>query len=236
MLVPSPALAQFPPTQAKNLKVLPADIPMDTLIARMAGFTRALGVRCTYCHVGREGAPLDSFDFPADDKPEKAKARVMLKMLAAINTEHLTQLASRREPRINVTCATCHHGIAQPRSLEDVLLTTYDAAGTDSLEATYRTLRQRYYGRAVYDFGEVALVDVGDRLRLRGRLPDALRVYALNTQVTPTSGFAFRSLAGGQLASGDTVAAIASLEAAVRINANDQQAKRALERLARKPR
>jgi hypothetical protein len=42
------ALAQgrFPPDSFTNLKVLPRDIPRDTLVNMMAGFTRALGVRC----------------------------------------------------------------------------------------------------------------------------------------------------------------------------------------------
>jgi hypothetical protein len=43
------ALAQFPPERATNLKVLPTSISMDSLVNTMAGFTRALGVRCSYC-------------------------------------------------------------------------------------------------------------------------------------------------------------------------------------------
>lgn len=235
-VLPSTAVAQFPPERVKNLKVLPADIPIRALIDTMAGFTRALGVRCQYCHIGREGDALATFDFATDDKPEKAEARVMLQMVMAINADHLSRLPSRREPRITVTCATCHHGIAQPRPLQQVLLMAYDAAGADSLEAAYRALRQRYYGSAAYDFGEVPLVDVGNALRVRGNLADAVRMYVLNTQVAPTSGFAFRSAAGGQLAAGDTAAAVASLGKALGINANDQQARQALERLVKRPR
>ena len=45
------ALAQrrFPPDSFTNLRVLPRDISRDTLVNMMAGFTRALGVRCPYC-------------------------------------------------------------------------------------------------------------------------------------------------------------------------------------------
>lgn len=86
------AYAQFPPTKLQNLKVFPKDIAVRALIDTMAGFTRALGVRCTYCHVGEEGQPLSTFDFASDEKPTKTKAREMLRMVGAINTDYLTKL------------------------------------------------------------------------------------------------------------------------------------------------
>lgn len=230
----APALAQpgaFPPQTLQNLKVLPKDIPVRALIDTMASFTRALGVRCTYCHVGEEGKPLPTYDFISDQKPEKEKARVMLRMVGAINGEHLATLAARRDPAVSVTCATCHRGVAVPRTLQQTLITAYDAAGADSAEATYRALRQRFYGRSAYDFGEVALADVGQILRSRGKLADAVRFYLLNTQMTPTSAFAFRMAADAQLANRDTAGAIASLTKAVELAPNDPQAKRALDAL-----
>ena len=63
--------------------------------------TRICNLRCTYCHVGNEGEPLSSYDFPSDQKPEKNKAREMLRMVGAINGEYLTKLADRRTPPIN---------------------------------------------------------------------------------------------------------------------------------------
>ena len=235
VLTARPAHAQFPPKELKNLKVFPKDIPVRALLDTMGSFTRALGVRCTYCHVGEEGQPLSSYDFPSDQKPEKEKARAMLRMVGAINGEYLTKLAARRTPPITVICATCHRGVTEPRPLQQVVLDAYDAAGADSAEALYRALRTRYYGRAAYDFGEVALVDVGNALRARGQMADALRFYILNTQMLPTSAFAFRSVAEGQLAAGDTAAAIRSFQQAIAINPNDRQAKGALDRLGQKP-
>src|SRR5437660_10875876 len=85
------AHAQFPPQKLQNLKVFPKDIAVRALVDTMASFTRALGVRCTYCHVGNEGEPLSSYDFPSDQKPEKNKAREMLRMVGAINGEYLTK-------------------------------------------------------------------------------------------------------------------------------------------------
>jgi tetratricopeptide (TPR) repeat protein len=230
-LMCSPASAQWPPERIKNLKVIPGDIPIRALIDTMAGFTRALGVRCTYCHVGREEDPIESYDFAADDKAPKLKAREMLRMVQAINNEHLTKLADRRTPGIVVTCATCHHGVAEPRPIQQILLTAYDAAGADSAEAAYRRLRTRYYGYAAYDFGEVPLADVATALRRRGRLADAVRFYVLNTEFVPGSGFAHRQLAEGHLAAGDTASAITSLQRALGINPNDPQARPRLDGL-----
>ena len=235
VLLSAPALAQWPPQSLKNVKVLPADLPIAALIDTMAGFTRALGVRCAYCHVGGETTPFEQIDFPSDSNPTKTKAREMLRMVIAINRDHLTKLVDRREPPIVVTCATCHHGVAQPRPLQQILLAAYDAGGADSAEATYRRLRQRYYGSAAYDFGEVPLADVAGEVRRRARLPDALRLHRLNVEFSPRSGFAWRQSADAQLAARDTAGAVASLRRALEINANDSQAKRALDKLPRSP-
>jgi hypothetical protein len=230
-----PAQAQWPVTRLKNVKVLPADISVNALVDTMKAFTRALGVRCTYCHVGKEGDPLSTYDFASDERPEKGKAREMLRMVTAINGEYLAKLATRREPAIVVHCATCHRGVAQPRPLQQLLLSAYDAAGADSVDHAYRALRKRYYGAAAYDFGEVPLSDVADALVLRNKLPDAVRVHLLNTEMSPTSTFAHWMAGAAQLSAGDTAAAVASLQKAVALNPNNQGALGLLQRLGRKP-
>lgn len=187
---PAPAEAQFPPDSFTNLQVLPEDIEARALVDMMAGFTRALGVRCTYCHVGEEGQPLATFDFASDDKPAKRKARRMIDMVEAINGRHLAGLAARIEPRLDVECFTCHRGVTEPRRLQDALLEAHAAAGLDSTIARYRELRDRYYGRAAYDFGEVALVDVANRVSAEANLADAVRLHALNVEMNPESRFA----------------------------------------------
>lgn len=227
------ATAQFPPKALTNLKVFPAEVPVDSLLEVMAGFTRALGVRCTYCHEGRESQPLDSIDFASDARPAKQKARAMLRMVAAINSEHLAGLANRRSPLASVQCFTCHHGLAVPRTLQEILLERYRVAGVDSVMVTYRALRSRYYGTGSYDFGEVPLVDVANAVRANGNLRDAITLLQLNVEMTPASTFALRSLAGASLAAGDTAAAIANYERALTINPNDRQSTEALVRLKR---
>ncbi len=230
-----PAAAQFPPDHPKNLKVLPMDIPVRALLDTMRNFTGALGVRCNYCHVGKEGEPLTSYDFAADDKPEKAKARVMMKMVKAIDGEYLTQLPSRTQPPVAVTCMTCHRGVSVPRPLEQVVLMAYDSAGVDSAEAKYNALRERYYGRSSYDFSDAALAAVSQSLVQRGKAADAVRMSLLNTRMSPNSAAAFRQAAEAQLAAGDTTAAVASLQRALAINPNDQQVKRTLDRVKKTP-
>ena len=42
------------PEKPKNLQVLPKDWPGSRLRPVMVGFTRALGVRCSYCHKERK--------------------------------------------------------------------------------------------------------------------------------------------------------------------------------------
>ena len=228
------AHAQFPPEKLENLKVFPKDIPVRALIDSMAGFTRALGVRCTYCHVGEEGKPLSTYDFKSDEKHAKEAARTMLGMVAAINGSLLGKLEHRHEPRITVTCATCHRGVAEPRPLQQVLMIAYDSGGADAAEKKYRELRERYYGRASYDFGEVPLADVANALRQKS-MTDALRFHALNIEFAPNSAFAHRQAGQAYLAAGDTVKAIASFERAIAIAPNDQQTARALESLKKKP-
>jgi tetratricopeptide (TPR) repeat protein len=229
--IPAAASAQFPPDSLKNLKVLPKNIPVRTLLDTMRTFAGALGVRCNFCHVGNEGEPLSKFDFASDKKPEKDIARTMMRMVLAINNDHLSKLKTRNDPPVVVGCATCHRGIAVPRPLQQVVLMAYDSGGADAGIAEYRALRQKYYGRASYDFGEGPLTEVGAALRARQKFADAVKFYLLNTEFAPNSPFAFRAAAEGQAAAGDTAAAIASLQHAMTLNPNDQQMKRMLDML-----
>jgi tetratricopeptide (TPR) repeat protein len=189
------AAAQFPPEKFTNLRVLPGTITGDSLISVMGGFTRALGVGCSYCHVGQVGQPIETYDFPSDDKVTKRKARVMLGMLSRINEIELAALEERASPALHVQCITCHRGAPRPRLLQDVLMSAYRAGGIDSTLTIYAALRSRYYGRFVYDFGEVPLADVAGEIAQAGRLADAERLHDLNVESNPSSAFAVRQFA-----------------------------------------
>src|SRR2546428_5181115 len=107
---PAAAQGHFPPDSFKNLKVLSKNIGQRALLDTMRGFALALGVRCVYCHVGKEGQPLDSVNFRSDDKRPKRVARVMMHMVMHINEEHLADVPDRPKPVVVVRCATCHRG------------------------------------------------------------------------------------------------------------------------------
>jgi tetratricopeptide (TPR) repeat protein len=224
-----------PQPPLKNLKYFPKDIPRRALLDTMGTFTRALGVGCEFCHMADDSIPRDRHDFASDAKPMKNKARTMLHMVAAINGEYLTKLSTRLQPPIVVSCATCHRGLTEPRSLDQVVLTAYDSAGADSAIALYRGLREHYYGHASYDFGVTSLAQVGSTLQQRSHTSDALRFYMLNLEFSPTSAQAWSQAAGAQLASGDTATAIKSYEKALSLDPKDRQATRAMQTLKPKP-
>lgn len=235
MIAPAIAAAQWPPQKIENIKVLPPDIALRPLVDTMAGFTRALGVRCTFCHVGSEGADLGTYNFVTDSLSTKRTAREMMRMVLAINQDYVSKVPDRSTPPIVVTCASCHRGIAQPRPLQQVIVGAYDAGGVDSAKSAYRALRERYYGSAAYDFGEVPLADVAAVVRARDKLADAMALYKFNIEMSPRSGFALRQAAAAELAAHDTAAAVGHLERALELDANDRQSRDALDRLKKKP-
>ena len=67
------------PDTYTNLQVLPKDIKKDDLLAIMKGFCIERKIRCSQCHVATDD--LSEADFPSDEKPTKAAARVFLKTL-----------------------------------------------------------------------------------------------------------------------------------------------------------
>lgn len=105
-----PAQASFANPPYKNLHVFPQDISRDQLISNMRLFSQSLGVRCTFCHVGQEGAPLSTLNFASDAKEKKLRAREMLQMAHRINTEEF-------DGEMRVTCFTCHRGSTKPARL-----------------------------------------------------------------------------------------------------------------------
>lgn len=184
--LPSAAHAQFP-QKFENLKVLPKDIPRDSLLGIMRGFTVALGQRCTYCHVS-EQAPngRERLLFAKDDKPTKLKARFMLRMVDSLNSVVLPQVPHRRNPPVVVHCVTCHRGLAVPTTLTTVLTAAVDSFGVDSAAARYEKLRQDMEsGR--YDLSEGSVSDAATTLAQRGKVADAIALQQMNQRVHPSS-------------------------------------------------
>ena len=231
------AQGKFPPESLKNLQAMPEGTTVKQLVEAMRGFTRALGVRCTHCHVGTEGQPLETMDFAADTKPAKKTARQMIRMVQAINGEHLARLAERADPNVTVTCATCHRGITRPRSLIDELLLAYRKGGATAAAARFRELRERYYGGDAYDFGDVALTEVAHTAQEGGDVPGALALLELNVELLPLSWFGLWMLAEMREEAGQTERAIAALERVVALKPRPDLVERleALRRRAASP-
>jgi hypothetical protein len=91
--------------------VLPKDTTGPQVIAIMRGFEGDLGVECSYCHA--KDSATGRLNFASDANPMKDRARVMIKMAQAINTEYLTQLTDPKS-EAKVTCGTCHRGMSTP--------------------------------------------------------------------------------------------------------------------------
>ena len=109
------AAAQIP-DKYTNLKVLPKDIDKKQLFQTMKMFALGLGVRCNFCHMGEEGAPLSTYDFASDAKRTKQNARVMFMIMQDLNTQKLTQLKLDADDKARVTCYSCHHGAQKPET------------------------------------------------------------------------------------------------------------------------
>jgi hypothetical protein len=234
-VIPAPARAQgrFPPDSLTNVKVFPRGTEVRTVINAMRGFTGALGVRCQYCHVGREGMPLDSFNFPSDSLRTKRTARVMMRMVQAINDTTLTQIPERPTPAVQVTCATCHHGQARPRTIEDMLAEGLQRGGLDSAVARYRDLRQRYYGSWTYDFSEQNLGNFALGVAQRGQADNAIGLLNLNIEFNPNSGFAYAVLGEAYRMRGDTATAVTNFRTALQKDPTNQIATRRLREMHR---
>ncbi|HEU4725222.1 MAG TPA: c-type cytochrome [Candidatus Eisenbacteria bacterium] len=218
------------PEKSKNLKVLPKDTPPEKLRAVMTGFTRSLGVRCSHCHVGEEGKPLDTYDFASDKNPKKAVARGMLKMLGNVNKE-LKSIQPAKAERVNMWCHTCHHGRPVPMTLAEELTRVYAAAGTDSTIAHYRALRGRFYGSAAYDFREGSLLEVADGALQKKDPRGAIAILNLDAEFYPESGSVHEALGEAYLAAADTAQAIVHYEKSVAVEPRNQGAKKMLETL-----
>ena len=104
------------PDRIRNAQALPADIGAERLRRTMVGFARALGVRCTFCHVGAEGAPLSTLDFVSDANPHKDVARAMIWMVRELNAQDLRDILGPSD-ETRVTCFTCHRGETEPATM-----------------------------------------------------------------------------------------------------------------------
>lgn len=190
------------PEKMKNPQAFPKDFPTAKLEAVMKGFTRALGVRCSYCHVGQEGQPLQTYDFASDQNPNKDRAREMYRMLGDING-HLKKITPSGDRRVNMWCNTCHRGRPKPMTLGEELGEAYRKGGVTGAIDRYRELRDQFELSGAYDFREPSLDAFASELQDQKDNAGALAVLRLNVAEFPKSSDAWESLADAYRVAGN---------------------------------
>ena len=218
------------PEKPKNLQVLPSDWPGSRLSPVMRGFTRALGVRCSYCHVGEEGKSLTTYDFASDQNPNKDRAREMLRMLGSVN-DHLRKIEPSGDKRVNMWCHTCHRGRPRPMTLEEELGEQYRIKGVDAAISHYHDLKTNYAQKGAYDFSERSLNIFGYELLEKKDTASAIRVFSMNTRLFPKSANVWDSLAEGYMKAGDIKRAKQYYQRSLKIDPKNESAREHLKEI-----
>lgn len=89
----------------KNIQILKGRPAGQVLAIMQMGFSRSLGVNCTYCHTFE--------DWSNEDKFKKQIAREMWAMQLNINNQMLKNIKNLSE-RAVINCTTCHRGQTVP--------------------------------------------------------------------------------------------------------------------------
>ena len=116
----------------QNIKVLKG-MPESQLFPTMFFISTSLGRQCNFCHVVKNG----ELDSAADDKPEKAVARQMMRMVLDIKGKYV-------QGSTEISCYTCHRGRTLPQGVPILPLSmpsspTSLASSRDSSPSTQAT-------------------------------------------------------------------------------------------------
>jgi len=224
-----PAGAQVP-DRFTNLQYFPKTISRQDLLGNMRGFSFSLGVRCQFCHAGKDGNKLDQVDFASDEKDTKKTARAMLRMVDAINQEYIAKMG--RTSPVRVECVTCHHQLSIPKTMNALLAETIDKKDIQAAIALYRDLRKNALGSGQYDFGETSLNILTESLLKQNKAKEAAAIMELNVEVnTPPSGWAYNLLAMSHVANKEVEKAKADYQKILELSPQDEWAKKQLEQL-----
>ena len=112
-------IQEAPAKSKQNLKVLPKNLSHDEVHEIMKGWSKALGVKCNFCHAASATDPK-KMDWTSDAKPEKEMARQMYTMTEKINKKYFhAKKGENGMIAMAVNCNTCHHGEAHPEIKDD---------------------------------------------------------------------------------------------------------------------
>ncbi len=151
--------------------------------------------------------------------------------LLSDDVEVYLELDARQEGYLDRTLGDLGRTISngQPPGVVDPVTQTLERHGVAAAIAQYRTLKANEPN--AFDFDPEQLNVLGHVLEARGRLPDALKILALNAEANPTSSRAVRYLAEAQALSGDGVQALATYRRAAAINPLSATAREMIRRL-----
>ena len=218
------------PAKFTNLQVLPKDISREDLTSIMRGFSFSLGVRCEHCHAGNDDPQLHHMNFASDERAPKKTARLMLRMVEAINRDYIAKLSAGQATKVE--CVTCHHGLSRPRTLQAVLLDEMEKHDVSSSIALYRSLRKESYGTGQYDFSETSLNLLSESLMRTGKPKEAVSIMELNLEVNgPLSTWGTSNLAMAHQANGERAKAEADFMKILEADPQNSWAKEELEKL-----
>lgn len=186
----------------------------------MQAIAQALGVGCDYCHASDPGAP----------QPKKDIARAMIAMTRDINLQIQAAQGQGAPAAVEVQCVTCHRGVPLPRPLSDILTQTLKEKGVAAAIDQYRELRQKYYGRDAYDFGENTLLAMA-RSMTQSRPSDSIALLQLNLEFYPRSAASYAEIGFAYTRKLDDASAIENLEKALEIEPGNGVIRGQLEQL-----
>jgi hypothetical protein len=225
------APGKFPPDSLINTTIIPRNTPPIQVVGIMRNFAIDLGVRCQFCHVGREGQPLAQFDFAADEKRTKQVARQMMRMVQEINRR--VDTLPGHTAGLEVTCRTCHRGVTKPVALAQIVADAAVDAGADSALRLYRTLKQRYANGDAYDFREGSLNTAAFRAARANKIADALAILDFNESLFPNSSGLSVFRGNILLMRGDTSGAERAFREALRRDSTNGEARGRLRDIGR---
>jgi tetratricopeptide (TPR) repeat protein len=154
----------------------------------------------------------------------------MILLAREINEKLPAAVGKTTDDTTRVGCATCHRGIAIPKPLADILVATNNTKSNKDAVQQYWDLRKQYFGSSAYDFSELSLVTVGQRLT-NEKPDDALAFLQLNTEFFPQSSRTFVAMSQAHLKKNDKEAAIKDLEKAAALDPQNPGLRRQLDQL-----
>jgi len=188
----------------------------------MQAIGQALGVRCDYCHSAPRGS--------GQTEPKKAIALAMMAMTRDLNAKIQEATGKPVNEIARVECVTCHRGVAIPQPLSAIILRTVVQKGGAAAADQYRDLRKQYYGRAVYDFSEDALLEMVQRV-VQGKPDDAIALLRMNLEFNPQSAKTYALLGFAYTRKLDDDAAMVNLKKSIELDPTDAMVRGRLEQL-----